>query len=571
MPLPAGALPPQPVEIETVRGAVTRLSLLAQALAGATEGDPEHYAEAFADSLQHTLSADVSPITLSLRDGVLHYAGSEVSGNDLVTHGLLRSLQDEGLAAVTLLPGVGREELLELSHLLARPRGEGERNYIDAEGWKVRFQRVHLECAPLRLVTEADEQVRPVELVRRLFAQLGVSEDTLGDGMSVELMSLLGGLRALADSPAARRVGAPGTGSVWSRALREVRYARDVPDELVGMLTMESLRAAPDAAACTALADRWVGHIRAAMADGNPLLAAQILRRMLICVDPDYRPHRLDGAPIQLALGRLCNAETRAALDAGLRRHPQTDDWAGLLFSLAGTVSADGLLGIAELGANLPPGPLREALGDGLALAIDRAEQRPRELLSSASDTALPVVLQALGRFDDATLVEPLLARVRHGEADVREAALRALRAHHTPRIGIVAGEATTDKARSVRLEALRYLSVYRIVDAAAAIETRLRKVQASEVDGDEVRALAIALLHTSRGAALPALESIVADPRSYAHPEVPQAGIAALSSAGAPGRAALDRLGRAHEHLRPLLRAPLGNHKPGRKPEVSA
>jgi len=560
---PAGAQTPQPIEIEIIRGAVTRLSILAQVLAGATEGEPEHYAEAFAEALQQAMSGDVSPATLSLRDGLLVYAGSEVGGNDMVTRNVLLALQEEGLAALTFLPGVEREELLELSHMLARPRSKEDRSFIDAKAWGLRFQRIHIEGSPLSMVTEVDDQARPVEQVRRLFSQLGVTEEQLGEGISVELMGLLGGLRGLADSPPAARVSAPPAGSTWARGLREIRYGDDVPDSSVGLLAMESLRATTDTATQTELARLWVAQVLRCISDGAPLLAGALHQRLLICVDADYRPHRMKSEVVTEALRALVTKDTRTALRRGLTRHPQTDDWSGFLFTLASSAAADDLAMVAEIGADLPSGPLRAALGDGLAMAIESAKRPPRDLMNDASDDALPVVLQALGRFDDATLVEPLLARVQHAQPTVREAALRALRSHHTPRIGVVASEAMADVSRKVRLEALRYLSVYRIVDAAPTIETRLRGVRESEVDADELRALAIALVHTSRGAAIPALEAIVGDPRAHAHPGVPTAGIAALAAAGSHGKAALDRLGRGHEHLRPLLRARTGTSKP--------
>ena len=164
-------------------------------------------------------------------------------------------------------------------------------------------------------------------------------------------------------------------------------------------------------------------------------------------------------------------------------------------------------------------------------------------------------MLQAARREEDPTLIEPLLARLHHEDPGIREAALTALRAQQSPRIKAAARESIQDPAREVRMEALRYLSVYRDVDSAPMVERRLRDVKQADADLDELRALAIAWLHTSRGAAISEIEALIAESSDRAHPELPAACIAALARAGAPGRDALDRLGRSHERLRPLLR----------------
>lgn len=550
---------PRPVEIEVVRGAMTRLSLLAQTLSGAHQGDAERYADNVADALGDALAGQALPVVLTLREGAIYYAGTEVSGSDLVTQSIVSRLVEEGLSALTILPGVPREELFELSHLLARPR-ETEATVetlarLGSEAWALQLRYVHFETEPTRLATEADEAVRPLDLARRLADQLGIGADTLEPHAFVELGATLSGVRALTDAPRAGGVARPPTGSVWGRALRGVRSAEDVPDSNLSVLVTEALRCPAAPADVTALATAWLDCARAAFRRGEPGLAGHILRPVLVCADPRFRPPGLDAGPIRAALATFAGRSTRDAILHGLRLHPQTDDWIGPLFTLGGCATLeDHVLELAEVGAGMGPGPVREALGDGLVQAIEALDGvSVRSLLSRCSDAALPALLQAARRFADPTLIEPLLARTRHDDPTIREAAMFALRAQQSPRIKTAAREAIEDSARSVRLEALRYASVYRDTESADVVGRRVRS--ATDIDAEELRALCIAWLHTSRGSALVELEALAGEPPAGAHPDLPAACIGALGKAGAPGRAALDRLGRAHPELRPHLR----------------
>ena len=550
---------PRPVAIEVVRGALTRLSLLSQTLSGAHQGAPERYAETFAETLGDPLRHGAAPVTCLIENGGVHYAGSEVSGNDLVIRSIVKSLEDEGVSSITLLPGIPREELIELVHLLARPGDAsgtvGAVPALGAKAWSLHLSFVHFETRPTRLVNEADEQVRPVELISRLSQQLGVGSDTLEMDTYIELAATLAGVRAVAAAPAPTREEGPAPAGKWERALKDIRAHRDVPAAMLSLVATESLRAAVDSETVTATATVWLERVQQAFDEGNPSLAASMLRPILMAADAEYRPVGFDATPVWAALRTFFQSRTRNAIANGIRIHPQTDDWVRVLFSLGNGVTGDSLLDFASIGRDMAGGPIREALGDGLAAAIDRIRgPNIRDLLAKAPDDALPVVLQAARRFTDPTLIEPLLARMRHESPHVREAALLALRAQQSPRIKAAARESIADPHRSVRLEALRYVSVYRDTDSVPAVADRVAAAVPSDTDTEELRALAIAWLHTSRGSAIPEIER-TACAKGHRHPELPAACILALTKAGAPGQAALDRLGRSHESLRPLIR----------------
>ena len=550
----------RPVEIEVVRSALTRLSLLAQALSGANQSDPERYASTFAEVLGTALRGNAAPVVLIIRDEAVFYAGSEVSGNDLVIRSIVQRIMEQGVSSITLLPGISREELYELSNLLAQleTTDDEERTPppLDAAAWGLRLHHIHFESDQEHRTDATEDDVRPVEVIRRLAGQMGMTEDILDPHTYLEIGAMLGGLRALGDAPKAAPAALPDAGSGWDRAVRMVRENSDVPDEILGVLVTESLRSARTPTECTQLSKLWLQRVLEAIATGRPLFAGALLRPILLCTDPRFRPVGLAAEPIRAATAQLLGEEMHAAVAAGLQAHPQTDDWIGLMFTLGEAVEEHNVLALAELGRDMESGPVREALGDGLAMAIGRLDAcTMRELLGRANDTALRVLLQAARREEDPTLIEPLLARIHHDEAAIREAALMALRAQQSPRIKAAARESVDDPARQVRLEALRYLSVYRDLEAAPVVAARLRTVKSRDADIDELRALAIAWIHTSRGSAVSEMEGIVASANDRSHPDLSAACIAALARAGAPGREALDRLGRSHEHLRSLLR----------------
>lgn len=556
----------RPVEIEVVRASIARLSLLAQTLLGSNQGDPERYASTFAEGLGAALAEDTAPVVLVIRNQAIFYAGSEVSGNDLVIRSIVQGIVAQGVSSITLLPGISRDELYELSNLLAQldtvsdsasDTAKKRPAALDAAAWQLRLTHVHFEAAP-HTVTEPGEteEPRPVEVIRRLSERLGITEAVLEPHTYMELGSLLAGVRALSDAQSTAPFQTGQIDASWGATPSLVEKGEDVPDRKLSLLVTESLRAAVDPSETAAMAEAWILRFLAAMAKGQPQLAGNLLRPLVLATDPRFGPPGVDQTAVHAVTSSSVGARMRDALMSGLEAHPQTDDWLGLMFTLGQLATPENVNTLAELGKDLGAGPVREALGDGLALAVERLEGvTMRDLLRQASDDALRIVLQAARREEDPTLIEPLLARLHHEDPGIREAALTALRAQQSPRIKAAARKSIQDPAREVRMEALRYLSVYRDVDAASMVERRLRDVKQADADLDELRALAIAWLHTSRGSAISKIEAMIAESSDRAHPELPAACIAALARAGTPGRDALDRLGRSHERLRPLLR----------------
>jgi HEAT repeat protein len=164
-----------------------------------------------------------------------------------------------------------------------------------------------------------------------------------------------------------------------------------------------------------------------------------------------------------------------------------------------------------------------------------------------------------LRRKPEATLTEQLLARAQSADPEVRAAVLLALRELQSPRVREVVRSSLKDPAPAVRLEALRYLSVYRDAESAEPILARLRAATADEADEAELRALAIAFAAIQREKALPELEKVASAELSSRQPAALRASLHGIRACGGAGRASLERLGRSQPRLREEIRGLLG------------
>jgi hypothetical protein len=549
-----------PVEVEVVRAAVNRLGMLAATLRGASSGEPESIASAFADGLAGPLQRDVPPVIIEVEAECFRYAGAEVGGGDLVMARLIEGLYRQGLRALTLLPWVTREELIELTALLCRDWLEDPGSGLEALAWQRNLYRVHFEIGTRGLITEADGEVRTVELVRRLLQQLGLDQGSLEGGVAVEVGAMMAVLRRT-EEQGMPDVGARGssTGSVHVvRELRQLEAGQDVALADASRLVFGTAQAATTDAEATELVRAGVRHVQRRLAAGTPEAAGSLLRRWLLLLEPDLPLSPERRTAVRTGLRDATNEASLVAVQRGWEQAPDPVLWRGPIFSLSRCATLEDLPQLVRIGRCLPSGPLHQAIADALILVAEREQVGLRGLLLHADQAQLPFVLRMVRRSTDATLVEPVLARMSNEDPAVREAVLVSLRGHRSRRIGEVARQHITDPHRGVRIEALRYISVYRDGQAVPALLERLDQADES-IDFAELRAVALATLHSSGGGAISALESFAAQEGAGRHPRAAEAAMEALKAGGASGREALDRLARTHARLRSTVRAVLG------------
>lgn len=552
--------PALPVEVEVVRGAMGRIAMLGATLRGATTGESESIARSFAENLGGALQAEVGPVIIEVERNSFSYAGAELGGGDLVMGRLLESLDSQGLRAITLLPWVTQEELVELAALLSRDWLENPGQGLESAANQRDLWRVHLEIGVRGLVTEADGEVRTVDLVRRLLDQLGLDEAALEGGVAVEVGAMMAMLRRTEEQgPPESRARGGSTGSVATiRQLRQLEVDRDVSENDASIIVYEAARSASTDEEATELVRLALRHVQNHLATGDVEAAALLLRRWLLLVDPDSGLPIERRIAVQAALRDMVGEATRDAVDRGWAANPDDRLWRGPVFTLARCASLEDLPRIVAIGRTLPAGILHQSISDALILVAQRDEVSVRGLLLHADQEQLPFVLRMVRRSTDATLVEPALARITNEDPAVREAVLISLRNQRSRRIGEVARGCVNDTARPVRMEALRYISVYRDAEAVPLLLTRLQAATERDANFEELRAVAIAAVLASRGEAIVDLEA-QATGKAGRHPRAAEAALAGIKAAGPAGKEALDRIARTHEALRPLVRAVIG------------
>ncbi|MEC8424858.1 MAG: HEAT repeat domain-containing protein, partial [Myxococcota bacterium] len=408
-------------------------------------------------------------------------------------------------------------------------------------------------------------EVSAEEMVTRLIGQLGlqVTNPEVATALDAEVGAVMRELRSIGghdlDSGSLDVLETEPAHEAFRRELHAVQAGADARLERLGLVLLGTIRHAPDAGHA-AESIRVIGyHLRTAAAAGDVATAGALAQRLATLVQPGLFQGWTLAQPVSVSMGTLLDDVMARAIADGTHRNPDLEAWRGLLFSLGQLAAPSQLDAILRLGRPLQDRGMLQALGDAMLLVAERGQSDLRDVLSRASEADLAVVLLALGRRPDPTLVELILAREGSPDPQVREAVLIALRAHQSPRIKEVMRRALDDPAASVRMEALRYLSVYRDAAAGEKVEARLSGVGERDADEAELRALAIASAIMTRGEGLSRLEDIATGVVRCKHPQAPRAALHGLRAGGGAGREALERIGRSQPALRDEIRALLG------------
>ncbi|MBL8618214.1 MAG: hypothetical protein JNM72_21555 [Deltaproteobacteria bacterium] len=521
---------PQPGDLEAARGLVGRLGQLAAVLRGEAAGDPQALVDGLTAGLRHRLDGGGAAFTLSLHERGFGVRGVDLGMTDLISSQLHAALWAEGLRALRLPPRTPDDEIVLLVDLLGRDWASAGGGF-EAAVHALQLERAHLELLPRATVTALDAgRVDAAVRLGRLGAQLGVAP------RPVELEPWL----AAAPPPAPGLAAPPAAPPTASPALVGPAAAAAPIEHAIQIVEVAAQRALDGLRQGAPEAFAWVRGVAALLEPG-------------LALDPG-RVAAL-GATLERGLG-LSDGQLEAALSAGLRVNPAPGPWVGPALSLAALQlrlgGEEGPARALRFGAQLPPGPLQQAVADALVLGLPAAAVGG--LLRAAGPKELPTALRGIRRRMEPTLVVQVSARVGHEDPEVRLAALLCLREQRGPRLTALAVAALDDAALPVRLEALRYLSVHRLPEGAAAALARLGVA----TETDELRALVRAFVVMRRGEAVAELVPLAISGGARG-----RAAMTGLLDCGAPGKAAIDQLGRSHPELRADLREVLHAHKP--------
>lgn len=505
--------------------------------------DPKELARAFAEAMAEALRGE--SVELEVRPSGLYQGGQPFWAQQLMARRVGAALHGQGLASIALPQGAPASALAELAHALARDWTEEEPESL------ARASRAGLLTGFSWEFRQARQDGRAALRPAALLQELRAGRSRHSEELARDLVALRAVMVGQADTAHAVR----GIGEAARQRLQPellaIATGQDVDFELIGRILFECLRLEHSHLQVVDTFRLGLTWFESLIGLRRPADAFDLMHRALSLVDPAVAPewpHR-----------EVYRVEVRASFgEPALRRLVQAAnaapeaDWAPLLFLVSGLSAPERAAGLVEPCAELQAPAHRQAVADGLLRCLGADTARFEALLGSAQGDGLAIVLLAVGRLDAPALLERILARMESPSPFVRQAALVALRRHRSPRTQQRVRAALQDPALPVRVEALRYLTVYREVEIAPQLLERLRT--ASELEEEEARALGIAFAMLARQEAVLPLARL-AQEAAARRPVIATSAIRALLSLGEGGRAAVQGLSRGSPELRRLVR----------------
>lgn len=573
-------------------------------LYGAAHHHTVSFLEAFVDGLAHFLTQH-EMLMVEVEPDQLIYNGKQVLSSD--SHGelLIYGLYSEGARAIGVDSSAPREELQGLAELLSRDwtrRTEFDDDLI-AAAWRREFTHVHIDVADR--FSEEDEFG---DAVIREDVMLGRgpggtdSKHARGDSVLIpEIQGLLAELEAeasessnavrlkqdeaalflslqddLRNSMSMGSMQEPedvltveaGTQTALEREVATLEEGKDVSLELAGSVVFEVIRQDGRESQVGFMVRQVARHCSVLCAEGDIVGAAALMRRLLLICDrrafPDFQYEKT----VRRSFGSFIQEANRRRLLASLPLGCQGRENQAALFTILSILGREQLPELVRFGADLKEASLRQIVADVVIELVNGDEEALLTLLVTGEEAEAIVPILALGRLESPACVEECLKRMGDPNEDVREASLRALRGQQSPRIRQEVLRCLKDDVPSIRIEALRYLAVYRDRIDLPLIEKGLLNPELGGRDEDEIKAWIISYGIIGRIDAIKLLRSVLEKkdelsvPLETSRPHCLQA----LLAMGIPeAQAALDLLGRKDPELKDEIRRMSAMRRSGR------
>jgi len=549
------------IDIESVRGAFLQLVRIAT-LIRLRQGDANEFEERvsqFSIRLMKVLGTDAS-VVVDVTSEAMWCNGSELIGGDLLASHLCRTLYNEGLRAIFIEPTTDISELQQLAWILGRDwsrRAVFEAD-LSAASWQAKFRGLFLDVqSNLMDIVGADVNPLLVSLHRQLREPTPVGE--MGAMLErLRQIRSVGQRRRFYANESVAAVEFPRLFESLCRDLEQFQANEDCSDFLFSRLIFEVLRneQTPDGVRQTV--DSVLEQLQRLLSAGFPDRATALLRGPLLLLEAELFPDWPHQQTLRNRLDRLGYSQTWEAILDGMKKNKDKAQWQGALFTLVQAMDPAALIEIAEHASNLPERTQRQAVADALTLFVDAGSWSYQELLEAAEGPALRVVLLMFARRPQPMLIEQLLAWRVNLDPAIREGVLIALRSQQSRRIKEIMRESLNDPATEVRMEALRYVSVYRDRDAAEIVFNRMAQVGPKDCGSSELEAMSRALVLIYKQEAPGLLKELALLERNL-HPGLMTALLNALHSAGPEGQRVIGEIGLAKPVLRPQIRKLLG------------
>jgi hypothetical protein len=564
-------------------GRVTRLY-------GAGHQHTESFLTAFVEGVVSFLKHH-DMLMVEIEPDQLLFHGKQVLSSDAHGEMFIYGLYSEGARAIGVERSAPKEEIEGLADLLSRDWTQ--RTAFDddliAAAWRREFRHIHIDVADR--FSEEDEFGDAVVREDILLGKAGGGKDAQharGDSVLIpEIQGLLAELESGAEAgtnvvrlkqdeaalflslqddlknsmgTSGEREGEdvlplePGAKRALEVEVAALEAGQDVSLELTGALVFECLRLERRETVVLMMAKNLARHCSLLCAEGKSVESASLMRRMLLLCDEQVFPDFEYEAALRRGFGSLVQEANRRRLLESLPTHCQGREQEAALFTLLSILGRNQLSELVRFGADLKVANLRQVVADVVIQLVGADEESLLTLLVTGEDEEAVIPLLALGRLNTPSCIEECLRRMGDTNATVREASLRAMRGQQSPRIRQEVLRCLKDEEPSIRIEALRYLSVYRDRVDLAMVEQVLLSERLSRFETNEVKAWVVAYGIIGRLGALKLLRSVLEGKVELAVPLAQTQGYclqAMLSINSAQAQGALDLLGRKDPEMK--------------------
>ena len=533
--------PVENADVDQHRGAViaqTQVREIFQALIkhgrtsrlyGAGHQHTQGFLESFIDGLESFLKHQ-DMLFVEIEPDQIIFQGREVLNSS--NHGelLIYGLYSEGARAIGVDREAPRAELEGLADLLSQDwhqRSELDDDLVAAT-WRREFEHVHIDVADR--FSEEDEfgdAVIREDIMRGQGAGGKDSRHARGDSIMIpEIQGILAELEAQAaqvegtssvvrlkqdeaklflslqddlkntmsadinsDEEEEILVLDPTSQAELAREIAALEAGEDHSPEQSGRVVFEALRLEKREAQVRYLARQVARHCTIVCADGDLPGAADLMRGLLLLCDPEVFPKYPYAEAIRRGYSSVIQEQNRIRLLQNLPKYCKREEDRAALFALLSLLGRNQLSELIRFGADLKTSEIRQVIADVVILMVQRDEEALVTLLVTGHEEEAIIPLMALGRLESPAVIEESLRRMGSPNAELREACMRALRGQNLPRVRQEVLRCLKDDESSIRVEALRYLAVYRQSMDLPLLESTLRSPKLGSYEPEEIRA----------------------------------------------------------------------------------
>jgi len=560
-------------------------------------GTGHHHARRFLDAYVNAMNAyleDFELLHVEIAPDDILWQGQLVLSKGTSAEQMTYGLYAEGARGLAVERGAETKELVRLAKLLSRDwlhRTAFDDDLI-AAAWRADFSHVHVDVADrftedsgeggdasLRddlalgrsagaelhrltgdsvLVPQIQGLLKELEanaIRREDFVVMKQDEAEVFLRLKDELDLATGGDSTDEEEDELLRLDA-GARAALDQEVAQVEAGEDADFETISRVLFELVRLETDDDKMIEIGKDCALHLVALFERGESDNGSALVRRVMHLSHGDLFPGE-DVSRFLDGFSAFVDEDHIARLVPALHRQGEVGLDRGPLFTVLGSLPRSAVPGLLRLAETLKTTELRQVVADALVVVLEHDVDALLQLLSQVRGDASIAPLLALGRLDAVQALDVCMGRVGDPVPAAREAALRSLRRYQSKRIKDEMLRGLDDEDEGVRVEALRYMAVYRDSSHLSVLESKLRGGVLRDAGPREVRAWMRCYALVGRLNAVPMLRSVaIGELDVGASSQVAEQALRALIVTGAPeARRAVDEVARRRPEFREIVR----------------